>query len=104
MPALTSLSLAVPILKSGLHSLRTRMRPNADTLSATAILASLMAYQLPPGPTPLGILRRVEQPAFEAAVQQQIRHEIDVKGTGSLDELIRSGDVWTVGEAGAASG
>jgi len=43
MPALTSLSLSAPIFNSGLDSLRTRMRPNADTLSGTAILASIIA-------------------------------------------------------------
>lgn len=43
MPALTSLSLAVPIFRSGLRSLRDDLRPNADTLSSTAILASLVA-------------------------------------------------------------
>lgn len=42
MPALTSLSLAVPIFRSGFESLRTSLRPNADTLSATAILTSLI--------------------------------------------------------------
>lgn len=42
MPALTSLSLAVPILRSGFESLRTSFKPNADTLSSTAILASLI--------------------------------------------------------------
>ena len=42
MSALTSLSLAVPIFKSGVESLRVNSRPNADTLSATAILASLV--------------------------------------------------------------
>ena len=42
-PALTSLSLAGPILKSGVTSLRTHFRPNADTLSMTAILASIIA-------------------------------------------------------------
>ncbi len=43
MPALTSLSLAVPILKSGWASLRESFRPNADTLSASAILSSIVA-------------------------------------------------------------
>ena len=43
MPALTSLSLAIPIFKSGLKSLRTSHRPNADTLSSAAIMASLLA-------------------------------------------------------------
>ena len=43
MPALTSLSLAAPIFRSGWESMQTRLRPNADTLSATAILASIIA-------------------------------------------------------------
>ncbi len=66
-------------------------------------LATLMAYQLPPGPTPLGVLRRVEQAPFETLVQDQIQHSIDARGTGSLDELIHAGDTWTVEpDAGAA--
>ncbi len=43
MPSLTALSLAVPIFKSGFESMMTVRRPNADTLSATAILSSLLA-------------------------------------------------------------
>jgi cation-transporting P-type ATPase C len=43
MPAITSLSLAAPIFRSGWESMRTHLRPNADTLSATAILASIVA-------------------------------------------------------------
>ena len=43
MPALTSLSLATPIFKSGLKSMRRSLRPNADTLSSAAILASLFS-------------------------------------------------------------
>ncbi len=41
--SLTALSLSVPILKNGFHSLITARRPNADTLSATSIIASLLA-------------------------------------------------------------
>ena len=41
VPALTAASLAIPIFRSGLSSLATTFRPNADTLSATAILASI---------------------------------------------------------------
>ncbi len=43
LPAVTALSLALPIFRSGWHSLVTSYRPNADTLSATAILASIVA-------------------------------------------------------------
>ena len=41
--SLTALSLSVPILKNGFQSLVTAWRPNADTLSATSIIASLLA-------------------------------------------------------------
>ena len=41
MPTLTTLSLGWPIFKSGLASLKNDARPNADTLSSAAILASL---------------------------------------------------------------
>lgn len=43
MPSLTALSLAGPIFRNGLISLRDTRRPNADTLSATAILSSVLA-------------------------------------------------------------
>ncbi len=43
MPAMTALSLAGPIFRNGLVSLKNTQRPNADTLSATAILASILA-------------------------------------------------------------
>jgi len=43
MPALTTLYLSRPIVQSGVESLKTSKRPNADTLSATAILSSLFA-------------------------------------------------------------
>jgi cation-transporting P-type ATPase C len=41
--ALTAISLSKPIFTSGVNSLRINRRPNADTLSAAAILASLLS-------------------------------------------------------------
>ena len=43
MSALTSISLSIPIFKSGMRSMIKSFRPNADTLSATAILMSLIS-------------------------------------------------------------
>jgi cation-transporting P-type ATPase C len=43
LPALTSISLSIPIFKSGIKALTKTRRPNADTLSATAILMSLIS-------------------------------------------------------------
>ena len=45
MPALTSLSVGAPIFKSGFESMKNNLRPNADTLSATALFTSLLAGQ-----------------------------------------------------------
>lgn len=45
MPALTAMSFAWPILRSGMRSLIKQKRPNADTLSSSAILASVAAGQ-----------------------------------------------------------
>ncbi|MEM9594501.1 MAG: 2-oxoacid:ferredoxin oxidoreductase subunit beta [Acidobacteriota bacterium] len=65
------------------------------------MLASLMAQMRPPHmPTPVGVFRSVEKPAFEQQVVAQIQHEIDTKGTGGLDELLRGGDTWEVGAGG----
>ena len=41
--SLTSISLAMPIIKSGFESLRDTGKPNADTLSSAAIFASLLS-------------------------------------------------------------
>ena len=43
MNALTAFSLSKPIFQSGFNALRYHRRPNADTLSAAAILASLIS-------------------------------------------------------------
>jgi len=43
LPAMSSIGLSIPIFKSGLQALKSHRRPNADTLSATAILFSLLA-------------------------------------------------------------
>lgn len=62
------------------------------------LLAQMASQMLAPAfPTPLGVLRAVEQPVFEASVGAQVQQEIDRKGTGSLDELLSSGDTWEVG-------
>ena len=60
-------------------------------------LAYLMTQMLPPAfPTPIGILRSVERTPFETAVNAQVEATIAAKGKGNLEELLGSGDVWTV--------
>jgi 2-oxoglutarate ferredoxin oxidoreductase subunit beta len=60
-------------------------------------LAHLMAHMLPPAfPTPIGVLRSVPRPSFESSMTAQIEQAIEARGTGSLKDLLHSGDVWTV--------
>ncbi len=44
-PAVAALALSGPIFRSGLRALRTDLRPNADTLTASAILAAVFTGQ-----------------------------------------------------------
>ncbi|HKV12897.1 MAG TPA: 2-oxoacid:ferredoxin oxidoreductase subunit beta, partial [Thermoanaerobaculia bacterium] len=64
---------------------------------ATAFLA---AQLLPPHfPTALGVFRNVAMPTYEQRVVDQIQYETDRMGVGKLEDLLKSGDTWTVNEA-----
>ena len=61
-----------------------------------------LAFQLvhadsPGFPTPIGVFRAVDQTPYERAVIDQIQDQEKRVGTGKLEELLYSGDVWQVG-------
>ena len=45
---------------------------------------------------PLGVLRAVDAPAYEASMNDQVRQVIAKKGKGDLASLLRAGDTWEV--------
>ena len=47
-------------------------------------------------PTPLGVLRAISEPRFEDEIARQVQREIDKKGPGKLEELLRAEGSWTV--------
>ena len=62
------------------------------------MLSAILAQLTPPAyPTPIGVLRSDSRQPFEQAVVGQIGQEIEKKGSGSLEKLLYSGDIWTVG-------
>ena len=75
-----------------------------DETRSNPAIAFMVAQMGPPNfPTPLGVLRRVDLPSFESGMIGQIEREKERKGEGSLDQLLRSGDVWTVHGDGSVS-
>ena len=73
-----------------------------DETRPNPALAFLAAQLEPPQfPTPVGVFRAVERPSYESAVIDQIRAQQDRKGIGTLEELLYSGEVWSVGSDGS---
>jgi 2-oxoglutarate ferredoxin oxidoreductase subunit beta len=50
----------------------------------------------PSGPTPIGVFRDVERPVYGEAVAKELEAAREGLGAQELDELLRSGDTWTV--------
>ena len=75
-----------------------------DETRTNPAIAFMIAQMGPPDfPTPIGVLRRVDLPSFDAGVVGQIEREKERKGEGSLEQLLRSGDTWTVHPDGTIS-
>ena len=68
----------------------------ADPNPAVAFALSRLSLG-PNGPTPIGILRRVERPTYEEQVAQQLVDAAANKGPGDLAKLLASAGTWTVG-------
>lgn len=47
-------------------------------------------------PVPMGILRRIERPVYEADMHDQVADARTKLGEGSLEKMLNAGDTWTV--------
>ena len=66
-------------------------RPDPSLAFALSRLA-----EHPETPTPMGVFRDVERPAYGAAMQDQLAAAVDRSGPGDMAALLRSGPTWTV--------
>ena len=67
-----------------------------DQFSRDSTLANLLSgFDYPEFPVPMGILRQVEKSTYEETIEQQIKTQIDEKGTGDLTALLRGSHAWT---------
>ena len=51
--------------------------------------------QGPHGPTPIGVFRNIERPAYGRMMARQLVEALEAKGPGELNALIRSSGTWT---------
>jgi 2-oxoglutarate/2-oxoacid ferredoxin oxidoreductase subunit beta len=65
-----------------------------ENQSHAAALAHLA--DSPTGPTPIGVLRDVKRPVYGQGRQQELAAAHAAASLGALDELLHSGDTWTV--------
>ncbi len=72
-----------------------------DEHQPDAIFAFLMSQLLPPRfPTPIGVVRAVDLPTYDAAVVAQVE-EARGRRPAKLEDLIRGPETWVVGEPAA---
>ena len=75
-----------------------------DESDLNPTIAFMVAQMTPPHfPTPVGVLRAVEMPTYEAGAVAQIEQQIETRGQGTLQDLIYSGELWTVEPDGSIS-
>ena len=67
---------------------------NHESPGYAAVLAALAP---PEFPIPVGVLRAVERPCYEALLDQQIHDATEARGAGDLRKLLHGSDTWTVG-------
>lgn len=81
-------------LKDGIYSINDLLVHNEKDSTLAFILAN-MSYN-PDLPRPMGVFQSIEKPSYEERVEYQIRHEIETKGEGSLDQLLQGDSFWEV--------
>ena len=69
-----------------------------DAHRADPSLAFALAHlaERPTGPTPIGVFRAVERPVYGAELSASLEQARSEVGTAELEELLHSGDTWTV--------
>ena len=92
---MNGLALEVVTLGGGVTEQDLIVHDERNPNPAYAFLLSRM--DATPGfPTPLGVLRAVDAPRYEAQIAEQVRAVTEKKGKGDLSRLLRTGDTWEV--------
>lgn len=85
---------AVVSLEDGKYSVNDLLVHDEKDSTLAFILAN-MSYN-PNLPRPMGVFQSIEKTSYEYRVEQQIKHEIDTKGEGTMEELLQGDSFWEV--------
>ena len=67
-----------------------------DQYCEDSTLANLLSgFDYPDFPVPMGIFRQVENSTYGEKIEEQIKTQIEKKGVGNLEKLLRGNQVWT---------
>ena len=67
-----------------------------DQFCIDSTLANLLSgFDYPDFPVPMGIIRQVESPTYGEKIEEQIKSQIEKKGIGNLEKLLRGNHAWT---------
>jgi 2-oxoglutarate ferredoxin oxidoreductase subunit beta len=67
-----------------------------ETLENPSISYMLSQMDFPKFPVPMGVLRNIQRPSYDAMVHEQNQQIIAEKGLGSLEKLIVGRDTWEI--------
>jgi len=66
-----------------------------DQFKNDSTLANLLSgFEYPEFPVPMGVLRQIEKTTYEEKIETQIETQINKKGIGNLNDLLRGNQVW----------
>ena len=68
-----------------------------ETAPSPHVAFMLSRMRHPEFPEPLGVLRAVQRPTYEAQVKAQLDQAVAKSGPGNLQQLFDSGETWEVG-------
>jgi 2-oxoglutarate ferredoxin oxidoreductase subunit beta len=71
-----------------------------ETIEDPTVAFMLSRMDYPDYPVPVGVIRAVQRPTYDALLDAQIEKAVADQGEGDLQELFRQGDVWEVGAEG----
>jgi 2-oxoglutarate ferredoxin oxidoreductase subunit beta len=69
-----------------------------ETRADPGIAFMLSRMEWPEYPVPVGVIRAVQRPTYDALMTKQIEDVIAAEGEGDLREIFLEGDTWTVEE------